>query len=762
MMPSAAPKEPAFHFVTVLWGEAFCRLFLKVTVPNQLSPGNLPAIQSFGRSVYKIYTDAQTVAKLAESPEMHEVARYLRVEYVPMDDINLATTPSHVAMNLCQNRAIVEGAKEDAYLVFLSPDAIWSDGSFSKLVQWAKAGKLAVLHIAFRVALVPFLHELLRRHRDRSEPAMTIPPRELAQLVLKHLYPFYKKNFFNSKDFSPLPSHIYWQSGENAILARGFHLHPLMVKPSSHLEQSDVTIDFDFALRACRDPETIHIVSDSDEILATDLTDTRRYSNVVLTPCRSNFWRVLSFCSYSTNEYCRRLIRARYWLHSEPLSGECRTTEQQSDRVVRWLEICFPFLSLITVYLRSETVLRAKASRVCQKITSTLSRARQIAKRIWLEADNFARRVKNSIRNRLQRIRGRLRIRSRVQRRWQQSRKILGRANRMATRAARILANSIDEKLAARELRASPPVNQADDRQLRLDPPSSVHSAVMFAVPGHVHSDAPLQPVSAPTSAAVQASTVNQMPVKYLAQKYPSEFEFQDPATFLLNGRDMHGWGYKECAPYITENLNRERHRFFSMAVGFLHTAGVVGDYHEYGCYSATSFRMMLSEAFKMGLDRMNFFAFDSFEGLPEIKTNVSEHSNWRAGSMAMSQQEFVDKILQHGIYADRVRCIPGWFDRSLTSGLQEEFQSHEQPIALATVDCDLYESAVPVFRFIEPLLQDGSLIYIDDYYAGYRGSPRCGVAGAFHDYEKHSAYRFQPFLNVGWWGKSFIAYKDA
>jgi hypothetical protein len=35
---------------------------------------------------------------------------------------------------------------------------------------------------------------------------------------------------------------------------------------------------------------------------------------------------------------------------------------------------------------------------------------------------------------------------------------------------------------------------------------------------------------------------------------------------------------------------------------------------------------------------------------------------------------------------------------------------------ALVKVNCDLSESAVPVFAFIEDLTDQGSVIYIDDY----------------------------------------------
>ena len=57
----------------------------------------------------------------------------------------------------------------------------------------------------------------------------------------------------------------------------------------------------------------------------------------------------------------------------------------------------------------------------------------------------------------------------------------------------------------------------------------------------------------------------------------------------------------------------------------------------------------------------------------------------------------------------------------------------------MATIDCDLYESAVSVFQFLDPLLQEGSVLYIDDLFAGYRGSPEKGVTKAFLEWQSRS-----------------------
>ena len=115
---------------------------------------------------------------------------------------------------------------------------------------------------------------------------------------------------------------------------------------------------------------------------------------------------------------------------------------------------------------------------------------------------------------------------------------------------------------------------------------------------------------------------------------------------------------------------------------------------------------MALTEARRHNLDTMKFWAFDSFEGLPDPTTETSV-SKWTRGTLSTSESQFLAHVKTHGIYVDRVQTTKGFYSDSLTRELQERFLAEEAKIALVTVDCDLYESAVPVFDFIEPLLQD-------------------------------------------------------
>jgi len=240
-----------------------------------------------------------------------------------------------------------------------------------------------------------------------------------------------------------------------------------------------------------------------------------------------------------------------------------------------------------------------------------------------------------------------------------------------------------------------------------------------------------------------------------------ASFKLDEPWVDLPDGRVLAGWTKDDEVAYNQANRQLEKYRFFVKAFDYLQDSRVRGDYHEYGCHRVRTFRMALTEAKRHFLDHMKFWGFDSFEGLPQ-STSKPSHALWStAGALTTSEEEFHRIVREHGIYADRVHTVKGFYDQSLAPELQVRFRDTEAKIALACIDCDLYESAVPVFRFIEPLIQEGTLLYLDDLLVGYKGSPAKGVARAFLEFQVRSRFRFLRHMDVGWWGRSYIAYLE-
>ena len=231
----------------------------------------------------------------------------------------------------------------------------------------------------------------------------------------------------------------------------------------------------------------------------------------------------------------------------------------------------------------------------------------------------------------------------------------------------------------------------------------------------------------------------------------------QEPWVRLAGGGELARWKKQDEIRYNQGNRQAEKYLFFRRVFDFLTENEIRGDYHEYGCHRARTFRMALTEARRHGLNDMRFWAFDSFQGLPTPTTETSV-SKWTQGALTTAEAAFKELVHKHGVYVDKVSTIKGFYSDSLTEQLQRRFRDKERKIALVTVDCDLYESAVPVFKFIDPLLQEGAVIYMDDLFVGNKGNPNRGVARAFLEYQKRSRWKFIRYLDVGWWGRTYIA----
>ena len=234
-----------------------------------------------------------------------------------------------------------------------------------------------------------------------------------------------------------------------------------------------------------------------------------------------------------------------------------------------------------------------------------------------------------------------------------------------------------------------------------------------------------------------------------------------EPYVKIMTAAELSEW---TKADEILDNQQRRqqiKYEAFKNFFDMLNENCVVGDYLEFGCHRVRTFRMALTEAYKHSLD-MRFYAFDSFRGLPD-HTIKSEHPGWTQGALSTPVDEFWRIVKAHGLYIDKIFPIEGYYSESLSEELlYRQIEVEKVKAALITVDCDLYESARDVFNYVIPLIQAGSIVYLDDYWAGHKSSPVRGVAAAFAEFIpklERSGYKMAEHLTIGWWGKSFIAY---
>ena len=291
-----------FHAITHVWGREHLDLFLNLCLPNQLAPGNVPALPLGSR--YRILTRSIHVEELDAHSMVHILREQIPVDLVVVEalDRDFETARGHDLMIACHRRAVADAFDAGAALIFLSADFIFSDGSLAAVVRRHRAGYRAVVNTGLRLAKESILGSIDESAAGGAAPA----GRELVRMALPHLHPHTQSMFADTDRFCRKPVSVYWRVGNEGLLARCLHLHPLMVDPIISVLPSR-TIDGRYLEQACPDAARVHVVSDSDELQMFEFTPVGRR---VMSSCDStgaSVWHVAAMAAK-----CDRL-QLNYW-----------------------------------------------------------------------------------------------------------------------------------------------------------------------------------------------------------------------------------------------------------------------------------------------------------------------------------------------------------------------------------------------------------------------------------------------------------------
>jgi hypothetical protein len=204
----------------------------------------------------------------------------------------------------------------------------------------------------------------------------------------------------------------------------------------------------------------------------------------------------------------------------------------------------------------------------------------------------------------------------------------------------------------------------------------------------------------------------------------------------------------------VDVNGRYDRYQQIERAVVFVNTEVVPGDVLDFGagCGISTAVltKAVIANIGNEGKHQRRVVAFDSCKGLP---TESEGHGFWKGGMMVTSK-EFINTVfVLEKLPPPDLRV--GWFEDVLprTKDIKQ--------CAVAHIDCDIYESTVTVLNFLEPLLQDGSVLLFDDYFC-YKGNPNKGEQRAFREFRsKCKTFEFVEWIKYGVHCHSFIAVKE-
>ena len=201
------------------------------------------------------------------------------------------------------------------------------------------------------------------------------------------------------------------------------------------------------------------------------------------------------------------------------------------------------------------------------------------------------------------------------------------------------------------------------------------------------------------------------------------------------------------------------REEILDFAMHFVQESALEGDYLEFGVFQGHTFAGAFHAARRYRLDGIHFYAFDSFCGLPPSSgVDAAGFQHFEKGDFACSEHDFQDNLHRERVDLSRVTAVPGWFHEVLTGDLKRRLPLKRA--AIVWVDCDLYESTVPVLDFITDYLQEGTVVIFDDWFC-YRADPNRGEQRAWREWlAAHRDYTAVEWRKIGWHGQAVIVHR--
>lgn len=182
------------------------------------------------------------------------------------------------------------------------------------------------------------------------------------------------------------------------------------------------------------------------------------------------------------------------------------------------------------------------------------------------------------------------------------------------------------------------------------------------------------------------------------------------------------------------------------------------GDYLEFGTYNGRTFTQAYELSKKYNIRNMRFIAFDSFKGLPKPNHKEKMNERFYQGQYSCSKDEFIEILKSSKVDLSKVKIISGYFDDTLNDELKKELKLVNA--AIVWIDCDLYESTVPVLEFITDIIDNSTFVVFDDWFS-FGGNPNMGEIKAFNEFvKKHPDIEFIEYDRFHTAGKIFLINK--
>jgi len=255
------------HIITIVWGVHHAGLFLDLTLPNVLSPGNLPALARDHAVTYRFFTTPETRDLIAASPAGKRLAEICEIEYVmPLGD----ATPDVFWHVHWFHRSAAEGKVRGAAVMFVPPDTLWTDGALSRMGALLAAGKTGIACPFVLVASETCRDEARRRFFDADAQALTIPWDAMWSLAHRHIHPLHALAMPGAPHARPA-FELHFPVRDTGMISR------YAVRELVAFDPARCPISFLWYADGDQEAEGIHFATEPDEMLMLSVDPLSKY-----------------------------------------------------------------------------------------------------------------------------------------------------------------------------------------------------------------------------------------------------------------------------------------------------------------------------------------------------------------------------------------------------------------------------------------------------------------------------------------------------
>lgn len=301
-----------WHIATSVWGTDYVELFLDVTLPSLLAPGNLPSLTSLESSLYEIYTTELDRSRIESSPVYQALCSLMATVIRVMEHQN---ENKYIASSDCYRESLARAAHDGKALLFLIPDMVLADGSLRSIAAIMASGKRVALNTGLRLVKETAVPILLESYR--SGTSLTIQPRQLVSLALDHLHYISTIHLYDGDTPEFHPAGFYWKIPGEGFLLHCFHLHPVAVFPRENASFIG-TIDDDLLDKSNLIDDDLHVITNSDDFIWCELSSA---GNRVPSVVRKNRQDTLDWIYHYTSRFHRRHVLSAVHLHTGDING---------------------------------------------------------------------------------------------------------------------------------------------------------------------------------------------------------------------------------------------------------------------------------------------------------------------------------------------------------------------------------------------------------------------------------------------------------